>query len=400
MNSRHDDRYIKFVGEGDVENNKVLAFCQPNSNLRDVVKRSLASYEYDVFFISSIHDVKPGIADINPGYYLQDWSAVDETQGKKLQLQLDKFDSYAKLYRIVLVEKINIRLQAFSYDARIDLIKSYSNAINLGQTLSMGQQSGLSDLQNFVRNVKANRADYNQEVIDSKVDLAYQKFPHDNKIALEYTCLTYRREQYHETCRLANDILQRDVTNVRASNLYSRALMKLGDFEKAAIILDKANVLSPQNPERLVMLGDAFYGKGDLEKALEFYEGAHVEDDRCVDAIKGVGQVKIEQGRVGEVVDLFKGSLSEDESASFFNNSAVIAVKGDKLLDAIKLYEIALKTLSSDTYRPKILTNMAITCRRLGDHKKALRCVKAALKTDPNFERALRQYEALRGITD
>ena len=111
-------------------------------------------------------------------------------------------------------------------------------------------------------------------------------------------------------------------------NLLSRAMMKQGDFKTAAQILEKANVLSPKNPERLLMLGDAFYGQGDIKKALSFYGQAKQEDeDLALNADRKIGTIYLEEGQLESAISLFKESLSEEEAASIFNSVFPLPVR-------------------------------------------------------------------------
>ena len=84
---------------------------------------------------------------------------------------------------------------------------------------------------------------------------------------------------------------------MRAVNLLSRIAMKEGKWDEAQKLLEKANTISPKNGDRLLMLGDACYGKGDLDAALEFYkEAADSNPDLAEKAESAMGKVKVSQG--------------------------------------------------------------------------------------------------------
>ncbi|MDQ3234548.1 MAG: tetratricopeptide repeat protein, partial [Pseudobdellovibrionaceae bacterium] len=142
-------------------------------------------------------------------------------------------------------------------------------------------------------------------------------------------------------------------------------------------------------PERLILMGDALYGKGDLDKAMACYQEAIDIDPSVKDiAHKQMGQVHLATGKVEEALELFKGSMSEEESAGFFNNAAVHAVREGKIEEAITLYNTALKALVTDKLKPFIYFNLALSHRRLGQAEDAVKCLKRALHYNPGYEKA------------
>ena len=89
---------------------------------------------------------------------------------------------------------------------------------------------------------------------------------------------------------------------------------------------------------------------------------------------------------------------SEAETASFFNNSAVQAVKEGKLEESLKLYEIALKTLKTDRFKAQIYFNIALNNRKLQRLDEAQKAAKRAVKYDSSFEKAKKQLEEIEAI--
>jgi tetratricopeptide (TPR) repeat protein len=220
-------------------------------------------------------------------------------------------------------------------------------------------------------------------------------------VKLEFGSLNLRRKKFKESKEIAEELIFVDQNNVRAMNLLSRALMLEGNFSKAQTVLERANVLSPANAERLLLLGDAFYKGGDLDKALESYEQARniaASELTGAEAAKRIGSVKIEQGQVEQALEILTKCVSEDETASFFNNAAVQAARSGKIERALGLYNIALMGLKTDHLKAIILCNLAIAYRKQGDFQTAFKCVEEALKFDKNHSNSIRQMRAIKKV--
>ena len=252
-------------------------------------------------------------------------------------------------------------------------------------------ESNTADIQKTVRELQLHGKDYSQEEIDDLVEDAYRQFSHDPVVKLEFANLQFRQEDFEKSKSMAEEILRKDPHNVRCMNLISRVLMKQGDLNGAIEYLENANGLSPKNTERLSLLGKAFFTKGDLPKAERYFEEVLELEPDSDSAAKSLGEVKLSQGDINGAFDIVKNSLSEEEAASFFNNTGVIAVKNGKFDEAVSLYESALDALSSDKYRPPILFNLALAYRKKNNLTKALKCLNRALKFDTSYLKAVKQ---------
>jgi len=380
----------------DLLSRKVLSLCAQQN--RELVRKTLAMANYKVSFISALSEVSSAIAEFKPSVFVHDWAAVDETQTRKFHLNFSRTSSATELIRVLIVPDVNPNLLAFANDALIERVYSYGTAsLTLGNEIDMITASqDKSEVARLVRESRSENFKYDQKTIDEKVEELYQKYPHDNKVKLEFGNLSFRQNKYAEALVLATDLVSREPLNLRATNLMARAMMKQGHWEKALETLESAQILSPSNPERLVLIGDACYGKGDLNKALQCYEdAADLDPDMAQVAHRQMGQIKLEMGAVEEALNLFKNSVSEDESAGFFNNAAVAAVRDGKPEQALKLYETAMRALKTSRLKPLIHFNIALSHRRLGDNESAVKHLKKALQIDPNYEKARVQLEQL-----
>lgn len=368
---------------------EVLAICTENQH-KNFIRKALAAANYKVSFISSMMEATEAIVKLNPCALVQDWGTVDQGQARHFHLKFAKKEAGRGVIRIILVPELTPDIQIFTYDALIEKAMSYSNAsVNLGQELAqIIYKQDSSEVTDVLRKIKSHQQTYSQNDIDNEISEAYKSFPHDTQIQLEYGALCLRSEDYELSAKTSKEVLHKEPQNVRAMNLLSRSLMKQGNFLHATQILEQANILSPKNPERLMLLGDAFYGKGDTAAALNCYQEAKEADsDMTLDVDRKAGQIYLEQGEVDSALQLFKESLSEDEAASIFNNVAVARVQENDMESALKLYETALKSLRTDKYRSQVYFNTALCYFRMGDMKAAERHVRRCLRADPEFSK-------------
>ncbi len=368
---------------------RVLALCAQSK--RDMIKKALQN-DFKVSFISALSETYDAINSFKPELFLHDSQAQDETQLRQFHFKFGQSTTAIDLVRIILVAEVTPQMMAFASDALIERLHSF-NAISLSlvteaKMLLDGRES--NEMQKFLRESKQSSFQYSQEKIDSKVEQLYNKFGHDPKVKLEYGNLLLRQGHHEKVVPIAQDLINKDPNNLRANNLMARVKMKLGYFEEALELLNRGNILSPSNPSRLVMLGDAFFGKGDLDRALEHYEQAiNLDGDTLVEAGRQVGRIKLARGELAEAVTFFKSCVSEEESAGFFNNAAVQAARAQQFEGALKLYESALQTLKTDRLKPVIYFNIALSHVRLSQNDEAIKALNRALSFDPKHEKSI-----------
>ena len=209
--------------------------------------------------------------------------------------------------------------------------------------------------------------------------------------------LSLRRMDLGEAKNLADRVIKKNALNLRANNLLSRVLMKENNWEEANKLLRKANSLSPKNSDRLLLLGDCCFGMGNLDEAIAFYgEAMLASPGNKSRAEKSMGKVMISKGDLEAALNLIQKSASEEEAAGYFNNAAVIAVREKRdYKEAIKLYEMALRTLKTDKLKPLIYFNLALSHKRDGDLPEASKLFKRALKYKPDYTKAIKHLKQI-----
>ena len=378
-------------------NKRILSLCAQSK--RDAVKRAMMGH-FKVSFISVLGEVNNAINDLKPDLFIHDWHAQEESQARQFHIKFGQSMAAIDISRIILVPEVTPQLIAFASDSMVERFHAYSaiplTLLNEAKMLLDAKEG--NELQKFLRESKLSTFNYNQQQIDQKIENLYEKYSHDPKVKMEYANLLLRQGHLQKSVVLAQELINKDPTNLRANNLLARIKMKMGHFDEALVLLNKANILSPANPARLVMLGDAFFGKGDLDSALQNYHQAmHLDSDFSREAGRQVGRIKLAQGELEEAVMFFKSAVSEDESAGFFNNAAVQAARAQDYSGALKLYESALHTLKTDRLKPTIYYNIALSHLRLSESEPAMKALKRALYFDANHEKAQGLMQKLKG---
>jgi len=383
----------------DIKFRRSVLALTPKSLNREKLRKSLAVGNYQISFISSITEINAAIVTLKPDVFVHDWQTLDESQSRKFHYHAMRIEVFESIPRVVILAEVTPGMLAFASDVLVDRVFTYSSAyLTLPNELDMilqSQRNGI-EIKNLIRELRNHGSCYTQEQVDEKVVSAYKFYPHDPNVQIEYGNYQLRQDEVDEARHLAIDVIRKCPLNLRAANLLSRAYMKQGFWDQAMDVLRKSDGLSPSNPERILLMADVYYGKGDFDKALFLYEQVkELDQELRAAANKGIGQIKLAQGQLEDALALLTQSVSEEEVAGYFNNSAVFSVKQGDLDQALKLYQAALKGLRTDRLKPTIFNNIALTYRRMGLYEEAEKYLKKTLRIDGKNTKALQQIRAI-----
>ncbi len=377
---------------------KILILAKTGSG-REGIANLLQVAGFKVDFVSGANEVVEALNKFGSGIFLHDFEATDKSQAELLQQRLNRMDEFAPIIRVVMAPDITPKMMALGSDAQVRRLVPYSSNLSaVARELKMIAQteSSVGEMQRKIRALASGPVKANQVEADKIIESTYNQYRHDPAIRVEYGGVLIRREQFDEAKVIGEQLLRKEPNNLRAMSLVSRALMKQGKFDEAIKIMENANGLAPGNPDRLISLGDAFFKIGKNEKAKAFLKQAKEADSSAAgEADKVLGQVALSEGDMSGALELLVGSCTEDESAGFFNNSAVQAIKSGKPEKALELYQTALKAVKTNRLRPAIHYNIALAYTDLELIDDALKAINQALKIDKKFEKAIRLKEKL-----
>ena len=364
---------------------------------KDPLKKALMTEGFNVVFTSEIASAKELITSEKPSILLHNFDVAEVSQSRQFQLRLSKLRFEWDMPRVIVVPKITSEFLALANDAQITKILSKNTSVlavasELAMTVSAN--ANLSQFQRDIRNMRMHTdPDRQQDEIDKKIEEAWEHYAHDPEVKIEFANLELRRNHLDSAQKIAHQLTASGQQNVRAMSLLARILMKKGDTENAIRILEQADILSPDNCDRLVEMGNIFYSQGNLGKAKRCFKSVIELEPKREEAAKALGEIHISEGDASAAIELFQGSLSEEESAGVFNNAAVQAVNAGDLEKGLLLYESAYKCLKTDRYKHKVLFNVALAQKKIGNFEQAAMTLRQVLEINPKFEKAKKQLE-------
>lgn len=373
------------------------------AKLRTLMEQAFSVEGFELFFADDLEAGKDMIEQVQPCALIHDFGPKELEENRQFQLKFASTPFEWDMARVILIERITEQSLAFANDAKIAKVFARGSSVlsmSVGLGMCVSAQSNLSDVQRDIRNMRMAGSDISEEEIDEKIEEAYEKFAHDPEVKTEYANLELKRDHPESAEHLAQELLEENEQNVRAMNILARSYMKQGKQNQAIGILEKADVLSPKNTDRLVELGNALFKNGDLGKAKKCFASVLEIDDQKTEAAAGMGKIHLSEGDASAAIELFSNSLSEEEAAAVFNNAAVGAVKEGDFEKAFELYASAFKCLKTDKYRPKILYNLGLAQKKSGAFKDAITTFEEVVSIDPQFTKAVKQIQAIRADLD
>lgn len=383
---------------GPVQNQDcVLVIDDVNSSLRSELVLILRAAGFEVSEAGDLSAAIQMIVEKPVRVLLHNWRSINGADAIKMHRKLAGNHEYDSVVRVVMVDNASPQFMALSYDLGVDRI--FDSGVSVAEVPEKIRETCRSkdeDLEfiEILGGVTSTEC-YDAQQLDARVVEAYKAHPGSARVQLEYGAYLVRCGQWDDAEELAAALVESHPQDARCMNLLARVYMKQSRFSRAVEVLRHADMVSPDNPDRLVLIGDALFEKGDVGEAKESYEQALGIDPETPGAQPGLGKSLLSLGDYDTALACFRKCLSEDETASFFNNAAVIAIKTHKIEEGLQLYHIALKSLQTDKFAHVILFNIALAFYRAGDSGQAAEALKASLQYKPDYDKAQRLLETI-----
>jgi tetratricopeptide (TPR) repeat protein len=321
--------------------------------------------------------------------------SFDSRQNYLLQQRLARNQKLSSVVRFILSAEISTPALALVADCAIRQVFSLSSCLggNLGEQLSVLQKTDTarSDAQRMVHTQRIIQTNNPTKEYISAVQEAYQSFPHDPIIRLEYAITRLHGGEVNEAGLIAKRILQVESHNVRAMNLLAQVQLSAGNIEGSLKILEVANRICPSNPDRLTLIGHVNLKKGDLEGAKKAFLEALDVHPTNKSARENLLNIPLDAGEVEKTVHLLRDVLAEKDRAALLNKAAIQAVNAQRYEAAIRIYGYALQHLSEDELKGSIFYNLGLAYKKMGDAAAALVNFKECLRLVPNHP-AVREH--------
>lgn len=370
--------------------------------LRETIAQALGKFGFHCHFCGNFDLVTQILQQHHCGSILHDWGGFDHKQSVAFQSKISKLEDFSRIPRLILVDEINTQIMSVAVDygvRRIVTRQHVGSGLSGEVAMVLRAEAEVSELLAKVRQISQGINSRNfansQQQIDKLVEDAFVTFPNDQLVRLEFANLKLRQGDLALARSLAEDLISDSPGNVRAMNLLSKILLKENKFEESSEVLERANILSPYNVERLVMLGEIFFALDKPEKALMYFNNALEMDPNSKEAKGGLGKAALTREDFEGAMHLFQDAFTESEIAGYFNNAAIIQVQKGEFEKAIRLYHSASSALKSPKIRSIVYYNLGLAFKKKGDHQKALEAFDTSLKFDPTNEKSLLNRKSL-----
>lgn len=172
-----------------------------------------------------------------------------------------------------------------------------------------------------------------------------------------------------KTARLVlESILRLDDQSVIALNELGKTLHLLGEHAKARDLLRQAHKISPQNLQRLCLLGEVELNLSDPEAAQKYFEKALAVDPDDKKANAGV----VVSGNMQEMLEAPRPMQIPSTFASLLNTLGIVHVRSGEYAKGIEQYRAALAFLHAKDDAARVSFNLGLGFLRWGKPQDAL----------------------------
>jgi tetratricopeptide (TPR) repeat protein len=233
-----------------------------------------------------------------------------------------------------------------------------------------GKRSSLVTL----RKIRALLASGNHELAESTIGdflaLGDAEIGHKREVEALWA---YHLNDYQACVKLVSEALALGNNDASALTLMGRALLKMRDFKSASLFLERAQVISPNNIQRLLDLSDAQVGADNIDGAKSALEKAAVIDPTNEWVVMAECRIAIEEGDTQTARSLFSEIGSGAEITAQMNNRAIALAQMGKISESIGIYVKTLDSLpvSWKTQVAKVTYNLGMAYARNGSYEKS-----------------------------
>jgi tetratricopeptide (TPR) repeat protein len=128
-------------------------------------------------------------------------------------------------------------------------------------------------------------------------------------------------------------------------NLLAKALMRLGDYENALKLLEKANSLAPRNIERICRMATVCNEMNRKEDAEQWLTEAKSIDSVNILVAETEAAIAIEGSDSQRAAEALKEMENLHRIVAYTNNKAVALIRNNQLQQGINLYKTALEAM-------------------------------------------------------
>lgn len=152
----------------------------------------------------------------------------------------------------------------------------------------------------------------------------------------------FQEESYEKTIENANSFIAYDPNNPIGWKLLGGSLLKLGKRFDAITALEKADSLSPNQPDILNTLGVAYRQIGDISKGKETYEKIIKLQPKFAPAYNNLGLLLALNGNTSAAEKAYRQAIRINKNySSAYNNLGTLKQMQGAVESALKMYQLA-----------------------------------------------------------
>lgn len=331
---------------------------------------------------------------IHPTLFILEWDALETYELTKLLQRLRKAPSQRRVPIIGISNTLQPGAMAIAAEYDVSRLILRNMAQTQLPSVFAELKATLNDQSPAVRRLEElqrARGQVSTEAYTAMVEDFYKQHPEHSVAQIEYSNQLIANGKLSEGEAIISKLIEAQPNNIRAMNSLARIYLRQNRFSDAMDMLKKADIMSPRNLDRLVLMGDVLRNLQRNGEARTKYEQALDIDNEAPDAKKGMGAVELAEGNVKQALEFFRGSTSPEELAGFFNNAAILAVRRQEFEQAMRLYESAIETLESNRLKSRVTFNKGLAYVRWEKPIEAKESFSQALKLDPAYPKPQQQ---------
>jgi Flp pilus assembly protein TadD len=222
----------------------------------------------------------------------------------------------------------------------------------------------------------------------------YQLDPTNVAVGTELAESLVAAEDHDQAAEVAAACLELAKDDIRLINVVGRCELKRNNFAAATKYFERAQILNPFNPDRLVDLGTSFLRTGRLDDAVLCFGKATDLDQKNHAAKVGSGTATMMKGEINEALSILTRISDARELASIFNTAAILTIRAGNFDKGIQLYTSAIAAIGEDEkVAAKLYFNKGLGFLRVQRTAEAKEAFLIAIKLDPSYEKARRALQ-------
>lgn len=278
--------------------------------------------------------------------------------------------------------------------AHVNLGLALLNCGELDQAAREFEQALLIDQTQYLPAASLARVRILQRRLEEAEDIFLhlkQALPDDPRPLMNLADIAARRERFEESVRLWKEVIQHEPNDASAQFHLGMALLATHRHHEAIKHLRAAAHLEVRSPVMHYGLGIAYLFSENNQKAVVAFRAALTLAPRMPSAIHGIAMTLLNQGHVGEVIDLLSKHLREEADDYQAKELIAFAYMQQKQYKKVRLHLFEALQLvpkngdEADLHQARLANNLGVCYGLLDDTDQAMRLFERSIQAKPDL---------------